>query len=318
MNHHHHFVSDVKMRQALILAAALFAAASAVAQETPLLEWQTDWNTAFKIAREGHRLVFVDYFAFSCTPSRIMEDSILSSPRVQERLRDFVLLREDFNHYNAPRGVLSFPTYAVYDEDQRERFRMSDPQAIIRERVKAWQPASVLAPCWESSVVHPDVFSDWLDKIREAAPSLVRAAEMLDSGRELEADFLLGNAYARSGNAVWQSGDGDDARAMYEKARQLAEKRGDKAIAQMADAESALTFAHESKTATRGIKLLQKLAANPVDRKTEAFIWLRLGRAYEIAKDPNAARAAYQRTQALAAPDSPTYREAVASIAKLK
>jgi thiol:disulfide interchange protein len=57
--------------------------------------WQTDWNTAFEIAKEEHRLVFVDYFAVGC--SRTVEDTLLSNADAQKRLSDFVLLREDFS-----------------------------------------------------------------------------------------------------------------------------------------------------------------------------------------------------------------------------
>src|ERR1700694_2758248 len=83
------------MRSTRFLLALLFAAATLHAGETSL--WQTDWNTAFKIAKEQRRLVFVDYFSMNCPPSRSMEETVLSKPDVQSRFNDFVLLRLDFN-----------------------------------------------------------------------------------------------------------------------------------------------------------------------------------------------------------------------------
>src|SRR2546428_11896322 len=219
------------MRSTRLFLVLLFAAGTWYAGETSA--WQTDWNIAFKIAKEEHRLVFVDYFAFGC--SSTMEDTALSNSDVQKGLNDFVLLREDFSRYNAPHGVPSFPTYAVYDYDERERFRSVDANALSHERDKARGPGSISALCGDGG----GAFIQSLDLIRGAAPSFVRAAEMLDSGNELKADFLLGNTYAHLRMPR-------QARVMHEKARELAENRGDKATAQIAEAESAFTFALEN------------------------------------------------------------------------
>src|SRR2546428_1661945 len=215
------------MRSTRLFLVLLFAAGTWYAGETSA--WQTDWNIAFKIAKEEHRLVFVDYFAFGC--SSTMEDAALSNSDVQKSLSDFVLLREDFSRYNAPHGVPSFPTYAVYDYDERERFRSRDPNVLSKERDKARGPGSISPLCGDRA----GGFIWSLDVIQRAAPSFVRAAEMLDSGKELEADFLLGNTYAHLRMPGY-------AREMYERARGFAEKRGDKATAQIAQAESAFTF----------------------------------------------------------------------------
>ena len=296
------------MRSTCFFFVLLAVAAPLRAEQTPI--WQTQWKVAFKIAKEEHRLVFVDYFAFSCTPSTIMEETVMSNAEVQKRLNDFVLLREDFSRgYDAPNSVSSIPKYVVYDQDERERFRFPDVDPSVQaQRGQSYYPRPF---CWDRGLFSADIFSGQLDMVRHVAPSFVRAAELLDSGNELEAYFLLGNTYVHAGNVF-----AGDAREMYEKARELAEKNGNKAIAQMAAAESALTLARE-KDYSHAIKLLQELAANPADRKTEAFIWLALGRAYQMAKDPKAARSAYQRTQSLAAPDSAAFKEAEAELVKL-
>jgi tetratricopeptide (TPR) repeat protein len=292
------------MRSTRFLLALLFAAATLHAGETSL--WQTDWNTAFKIAKEQHRLVFVDYFASGC--SSTMEDTVSSNSDVQKRLNDFVLLREDFSHFNAPHGVPTFPTYAAYDYDERERFRFGDPDPFSQERYRALQPASTSPLCWYGWR-HAAGFISWLDVVRSAAPSFVRAAEMLDSGNELEADVLLGNTYARFREFGYAS-------AMYERARGLAEKSGNRATAQVLQMQSAFLVAREGNPA-RAIKLLGDIAATPVNQENEALILLTLGHTYQLAKDPKSARGAYQRVLSIAAPESRTYKEADAAIAKL-
>ena len=109
----------------------------------------------------------------------------------------------------------------------------------------------------------------------------------------------------------------DQAREAYKQARQTADARGEKGSAQLADALSAFTFAREGNS-RRAIKQLQKLAANPADRDTEALIWLTMGNAYRLAKDMKSAADAHQRAQSLSAPDSTTYKEASAAIARLQ
>ncbi len=77
------------MHSTRLIAALLFVASTSQA-ERPASVWQTDWNTAFNIAKEQHRLVFVDYFAKWCAPCRTMEETVFSRPDVQQRLADFV------------------------------------------------------------------------------------------------------------------------------------------------------------------------------------------------------------------------------------
>jgi tetratricopeptide (TPR) repeat protein len=293
--------------------------AARVTQEGRSPAWQTDWKTAFKMAKEDHRLVFVHYCAFSCTACRIMDEVFFSRPDVQTRLADFVLLREDFDHFNAPHGVASFPTYVVYDSGERERFRISglNPSAEVLQPSPSIKdpgpPARLGTEFFQrmcGSTINVDVISGWLDGVRALAPTFVSVADLIDQGHELEADFMLGNLYERKGQAR-------HAREMYDLARAVAEKNGDKARAQMAEAKSAFTYARENDP-SRAIKLLRKLTSNPVDPKTEAFVWLELGRAYTLARDAKSARDAYQRALTVAVPDSAVYREASAAIARLQ
>ena len=64
--------------------------------------WQTDWKTAFRMARDQHRLVFVDYYQNKCQPCQEMESVVLRSPDTLQRLSDFVLLRLDLDRSAIP------------------------------------------------------------------------------------------------------------------------------------------------------------------------------------------------------------------------
>jgi thiol-disulfide isomerase/thioredoxin len=278
-------VAEGRMHSARLFGALLFVAATLHAEETASV-WQTDWNTAFTIARQQHRLVFVDYFAKWCQPCRTMEATVFSKPDVQQRLADFVLLRVDVDRLPlVQRAHLALPMYTLCDTEGRERFRMVGSMSV-------------------------DLFSGVIDSLRRAGPSFIRAAELLDSNNELQADFLLGSTYARIGLP-------EDARKVYEQARKLAEKSSDKVTAQVAQVQSAFTFVVENNP-SRAIKLLKKLAQEPVNRENEAVIWVALGHAYERAKDPKAALDAYQHAQSFAARESRTYQDASEAIARLQ
>ena len=257
------------------------------AEELQPLAWQTDWKTAFASARGQNRLVFVDYFATWCKPCHDMEDMVFVLPSVRERLADFVLLRIDVDKNNIARAqhVDAFPTFIVYDAGERERFR------ILGERA-------------------PLIFRKAMDDIRSVASKFVNASDLFDQKKDLEAEFLVGNTYSHLGM-------GDQAREAYARAHKLSEARGEKGSAQLADALSAFTFAREGNPG-RAIKLLQKLAAAPADRDTEALIWLTMGNVQRLANDPKAALEAYQRAQSLAKPESTAYKEAAAAMASLQ
>jgi len=257
----------------------------APAESSPSIAWQSDWNGAFQKAKEQHRLVFVDYFATWCAPCRQMDATVFRDPEVQRRLSDFVLLRIDVDKNKAGRThrVSALPCYAVYDSAERERFRITGARPTA-------------------------VFSAAVEEIRLSAPKFVQAAELLEREEDLDAAFLVGNTYSHLRMVA-------DARDAYEQARKVAERRNKKEAAQMAEALSAFTFAREGNH-SRAIKLLKSLSARPVNRDTEALIWLTLGNAYRSAKDPKDALDAYLHAQSLAAPGSTAYKEATAAIAQ--
>jgi tetratricopeptide (TPR) repeat protein len=270
------------MRSTFFVGLILAATASYGAE---LPAWQTDWDAAFKTAKEQHRLVFVNYTAGWCGKCHDVERLTFKSPYIQQHLADFVLLEVDVDFSKHAHHLTEVPAYVVYDPEGRERFQIVGPDAGSHLTAAS------------------------LDEIRRAAPALLKTSDLLDAKQDLEAAFLLANTYSRLKMA-------SRARTEYANARQIADQRGDPAAAQLADAQSAFTFALEG-NAPKAIKQLKALAEKPVNRDDEAMIWLTLGHAYEVAKDTSSARDAYARAQSLAPRDSRTYTEARESIERL-
>jgi tetratricopeptide (TPR) repeat protein len=271
-----------------VLFALFLAATTSVASaEDSSFTWRTDWKDAFKTAKQQHRLVFVDYFASWCQPCRQMDETVLRDAEVQRRLGDFVLLRVNVDHgvIAATHRVYSYPTYVFYDPDERERFRIIGARQL-------------------------DLFSEVIEEVRREAPAFIKASDLFDAKQDVEASFLAGNTYSHLGMT-------DYARLSYAGAQKAAEKRNDKGSAQLAEALGAFTYCREG-DAPRAIRLLQKLAAKPADRNSEAFIWLTLGNAYRSTKDVKAALDAYGRAKSAADPNSAAYEEATAAIASLR
>jgi tetratricopeptide (TPR) repeat protein len=238
------------------------------------------------MAKEQHRMVFVDYFATWCEPCRTMDATVFRDAVVQQRLSAFVLLRVDVDRNTIARAhpVSALPSYVVYDPGERERFRITGTKPS-------------------------DLFSAAIEQIRLTAPSFVRASEMFDAKQDVEAAFLVGNTYSHLQLT-------SDARDAYKQARKLSEQKGKPESAQMADVLSAFTFAREGKPA-RAIKLLQDLANHPVSRDTQAYAWLALGNAYRLSKDSKSALEAYERAKSIAGADSTAYKEATAAIGEI-
>src|SRR5437762_2987178 len=127
--------------------------------------WQTDWNAAFRIAKEQHKLVFVDYTASWCGPCLEVETITFRGAEMQSRMSNFVFLKVDVDTSEIPRAhrVVSplgsptrkeeLPAYLVYDYNERPLFRISGPGA-------------------QSLVTAQN-----LDEINRAAPALIKAAE---------------------------------------------------------------------------------------------------------------------------------------------
>jgi tetratricopeptide (TPR) repeat protein len=273
------------MRSTGLLVGLMLGAATLYGGEMPV--WRTDWNTAFRSAREQHRLVFVEYSAGWCGECHEVERITFKSSYILQRLSDFILLRVDVDFDKIPSAhrVTELPAYVVYDPAERERFRIAGKGA-----------GSFLT-------------DKNLEEIRGAAPAFLRAAELLDAKQDLEASFLVANTYSRLKMA-------SRAREAYAAAQKIAGQRGDPAAAQVADVQSAFTFAREGK-APKAIKLLKALQEIPVNRDNEALIWLTLGHAYDLAKDKKSALDSYVHAQTLAPHESRTYKEASESIEHL-
>ncbi|HEX7418748.1 MAG TPA: TIGR03067 domain-containing protein, partial [Thermoanaerobaculia bacterium] len=176
--------------------------------------------------------------------------------------------------------VDAMPTYIVFDPEERERVRMVGAKPF-------------------------DVFYDAMAQVRLSAPAFLRAAELLDAKKDVDANLLVGNTYSHLGLT-------DQARTAYQQARKAALQSGDKSPAQLAEALSAFTFVRDDDPA-RAITLLQKLSATPTSPENESLIWLSIGNAYRAALDPKSAADAFQRAGAVAPADSAAQREANAA-----
>ena len=91
-----------------LFAGLILAATASYGAELP--GWQTDWDAAFKTAREQHRLVFVNYTAGWCGKCHDVERLTFKSPYIMQHLADFVLLEVDVDFskhaQEAQRGVV--------------------------------------------------------------------------------------------------------------------------------------------------------------------------------------------------------------------
>jgi tetratricopeptide (TPR) repeat protein len=273
------------MRSIRLFLGLLLAAVAAHAGALPV--WQTDWKTAFRMAGEEHRLVFVDYSSGRCGPCHDVERLTFQSPDIMSHLSDFVLLRVDVERSRIPSAhrPADLPAYMVYDPAERERFR------IVGEGAGAFLTAANL------------------EEIHRAAPALLRAAELASASRELEAELLVAGTYSRLRMAT-------RAREAYAEARKLAGRQGDAAAAQAADVQAAFTFALEGK-APQAVERLQALTRKAATHDDQAIVWLYLGHAYGVMKDTRSALESYERARSLAAPGSRTAAEAGAAIERL-
>jgi hypothetical protein len=278
----------------VLAAPALFAA-------DPLPVWQTDWNTAFRMAREQHRLVLVDYVTNACKPCHDIETISFKQPEVMKRFSGFVLLRVDVGRNAVPQAHREYnpPVYVVFDPDERERYRIDD------KNLAALYPRG-----WGRSGPKEVGQSDELDRFREAAPAFLHAAELFDAKQDLEASFLVARIY----NRLKMTARTRDA---YAEAERSAQSHGDPAAAQLAAVQSAFTYAYDGDP-TRAITLLRQQAQKPVNRDNEGMTWLTIGHAYELAKDPKSALDAYQHAQTTAPPESRTFAEAGQAMARLQ
>ena len=269
------------MRRALICLCLAVAGVAAGAEPETVI-WRTEWKDAFTAAKEQHRLVLVDYYAQWCKPCHEMEATVFQGPEVLRRLSDFVLLRLDVDRSAIPRThhVDALPTYIVFDPEERERVRIVGAKSF-------------------------DTFYDLMARVRSSAPAFLRASELLDAKKDVDANLLVGNTYSHLGLT-------DQARTAYQQARKAALSSGDKTQAQIAEALSAFTFVRDDDP-PRAITLLQKLVATPTSSENESLIWLSIGNAYRAALDPKSAVDAFQHAASVAPLDSAARGEANAA-----
>lgn len=279
----------------IFLVALLFAAPPA-----PAVKWQTDWNTAFKLAKEQHKLVFVDYYQNKCEPCQDIERLVIPSEAVQKTLSSFVLLKLDLDRSAVPPAHrYAPPAYVIFDPNERERFRIEGDKGL---HIDDWHSK------WDVKTNANYPFYGPLEAFRAAAPAFVKASELLDAKRDLDAHFIVARTY----NHLKMS---EHARTAFAEAKKAAEKSGNRAAAQLADAQSAFTYVQDGRAA-HAVELLKLLTYAPADRDTAALIWLTLGHAYVAATDPTDAVDAFRRAQAFAAAGSRTYKEATAALVR--
>jgi len=257
----------------------------------PRFQWQSDWNAAFALAKQQHKLVFVDYFQAPC-PKCI---DIEADPSLAPALSAFVLLRVNVTLAKIPEASrYTPPAYAIFDEDHRERLRIRESDGGLR------------ADDWHFS---QKSFSEPIEGIRAASPAFIKVAELFGAKKDLDANFLLATTYHRLKMT-------EHSRAAFAEAKKVAERQGKADIAQSAEVQSAYTYVTDGRAA-HAVELLKAIAKTPVNRVTEAVTWLTLGHAYEAATDKADAVAAFRRAQSLAPEGTREKKEASAALARL-
>jgi hypothetical protein len=241
--------------------------------------WRTNWLQALDSAKKEHRAVLVDWDE---------QGNFAREPAQFDQLTDVIFVQLGPNNSNLSQALAGIPhpagasSYILYGPDGRERFR----------------------------VAKAALTSGTIEKIRFLVPASLKAADLVDTKHELEASFLMGNTYNRLRM-------GPQARSAYSDAARLADQSGDKASAQLAEAQSAFTLTYDGDPA-RAIGMLKELTTKAADHNIEAIVWLMLGKANEAAHDTRSALDAYSHARLLAAPGSRTTEEASKAIARLK
>src|SRR5438067_13893926 len=94
----------------------------------PRFQWQSDWNAAFALAKQQHKLVLVDYFQAPC-PKCI---DIEADPKLAPALSAFVLLRVNVAVASLPPAYRHTPpAYVVFDAGGRERLNVHDTSGAL-------------------------------------------------------------------------------------------------------------------------------------------------------------------------------------------
>ena len=273
--------SSVRVRCAFALAVT-FAPLCVSAGE---VNWESDWQTAFKRAKAEQKLVLVEFFAEWCRPCRTMEQEVFPREEVQRRLAEFVLLRVDFDRQKGRFGVRGIPAFLFFDPDER-----------LHDRVLGAH--------------QPGAFAQKLDAIRVKSPDLLAAARLLGNpDTAASGHLLLGRTYLRAGALR-------DAAAEFDAASKEAARRGDSDTAAFAEMDGLYVASLASPRKSRALAKLGARGAGE-SASVRAYRHLIIGRIHLDAEDHARAREAFVEAVTAAAGDDAIRREAQLALANL-
>jgi thioredoxin-like negative regulator of GroEL len=92
------------------------------------INWQSNWDAAFRQAKAQQKPVMVDFYATWCGPCHFLADSVYTAPVVIEASRNFVSVKVDVDQHAdlaQKYQVSSMPTIAFFDAQGNEITRES-------------------------------------------------------------------------------------------------------------------------------------------------------------------------------------------------
>ena len=115
------------------------------------LEWIDDYEAGLASARESGKPVFIDFTGYTCTNCRWMEANVFTLPKVQERFRQYLLVRL----YTDGTG----PEHAENMRLEQERFgTIALPFYVVLS------PGDEVVATFPGLTRNPDEFIDFLDR----------------------------------------------------------------------------------------------------------------------------------------------------------